>query len=267
MGINMFRPKSRTLVVFSGGFDSASLLLATLALNDMDPKKVVALSFNYGQKHASELTAARTICTQLGIKQHIIDVRNWDMYNSSTCALMRGSSIPITKGKEYSEFTDDCRDDMGAVNTSVPFRNILFSVVATIKAHELGCQYVSLAVHKGDNNAFAYPDCSPKALAPLAEAIYHASNGLIELVAPFIEMQKYEIIQMIQSIDENVRSGLYKKWLEIIALSWSCYDGGEVHCGECATCLERRQAFTRMHIPDPTTYAKSTTVDVGRGLR
>lgn len=259
MTLNMLKSHKRSLVVFSGGFDSTSLLITTLAANEMDSQRVLALSFNYGQRHVTELAAAAAICKQLKITHKVIEMADWDIYNPRTCALMYGSDVLITKGKRYEEIVGAGRDEMGAVNTSVPMRNVLFAVVAAIKAYEYGCQNVSLAVHKGDNDAFSYPDCSFDTLAPLSNAIGNASMEHVQLLAPFIGLQKWQIIKEVR----NYGIAVFNMWLDVIGQSWSCYDGKDLHCGECATCLERQDAFKQAGVADPTQY-KSMCADKGK---
>lgn len=233
---------NKTLVIFSGGFDSTTLLLETVENQGRD--NVVALSFNYGQKHDKEIKQAIQICKKLRVKHEVIDSYTWGLYKASTCSLMRGSNLEITHGKTYDDITEDDRDGMGAVNTSVPLRNVLFSVVAAIKAVEYGCANVLLAVHMGDSKNYAYPDCSPATINALRDTIMAATNSTICLGAPYIFNTKSEIAE---------RLGRTKN-KELIALSWSCYEGGDKHCGTCATCLERKAAFKDAGLNDPTEY-------------
>ena len=234
---------NKTLVIFSGGFDSTTLLLETVEKQGRD--NVIALSFNYGQKHDKEIKQATKICALLRVRHEIVDSYTWGLYKASTCSLMRGSDLEITHGKTYDDITEDDRDGMGAVNTSVPLRNVLFGVVAAIKAVEYGCERVLLAVHMGDNKNYAYPDCSPATISALHKTIMAATNGMVCLVAPYIYITKGEIAE---------RLALAKN-KELIAFSWSCYEGGEKHCGTCATCLERKAAFLAASMNDPTEYA------------
>lgn len=238
----------KVLVVFSGGFDSTSLLIQAVASHGV--KNVVALSFDYGQKHDRELKAATHICWKLEVAHHIIKTKDWGLYTPKMSALLRGSAQQIPH-KRYDALEEQDRDKMGAIKTSVPLRNPLFAIVASIKAFELGCNVVQLAIHMGDGMHYSYPDCQPATLAPLAQAISSATNGAVELEFPYINLRKFEIAEMLNT-DPNTSAC----WNELIGSSWSCYEGGKTQCGECPTCLERRDAFARADIDDPTFYTE-----------
>ena len=239
---------SKVLVVFSGGFDSTSLLIQAVAVHGV--KNVVALSFDYGQKHDRELKTATHICWKLEVTHHIIKMKDWGLYTPKMSALLRGSAQQIPH-KSYDALGEQDRDKMGAIKTSVPLRNPLFALVASIKAFELGCDVVLLAVHMGDSMNYSYPDCQPATLVPLAQAISAATNGAVKLDLPYINLKKFEIAEMLDSDPDTSAC-----WNALIGSSWSCYEGGKTQCGECSTCLERRDAFARADVEDPTVYTE-----------
>lgn len=238
----------KTLVVFSGGFDSTSLLLKECAHIHNPAKRVVALTFDYGQRHRKEIQVAQDICKLINVRHIILNVSN-HIFDTSLSALLQGSTGAIHH-KQYEQFTAEERDRFGAVNTSVPLRNPLFAIIAAIKAAELHCDYVKMAIHMGDSANYAYPDCSPGCLLPLNQAVMAATNDMIRLCFPFLRRTKGQIARDCAS-DLNVA----RLWHTVIGRSWSCYEGGELQCGQCATCLERRAAFVYAGLVDPTKYA------------
>jgi len=238
----------KTLVVFSGGFDSTSLLVEEVAHTQNSAKRIVALTFNYGQRHHKEIQVAQDICEVLKVPHLIIDISN-NIFDASLSALLQNSS-DVIHHKKYAQFGTAERDRFGAVNTSVPLRNPLFAIIAAIKAAELHCDCVKMAVHMDDCMDYAYPDCCPECLLTLNQVVRVATNNLIRLHFPFLQISKARIAKNCAS-DPAVS----RLWYSIIGRSWSCYEGGELHCGQCATCLERRAAFVSTGLVDPTKYA------------
>jgi 7-cyano-7-deazaguanine synthase len=104
--------------------------------------------------------------------------------------------------------------------------------------------YVAAAVHAGDHAV--YPDCRPEFIQAFDDMERFATAGFsvpgFEVVAPFVHWSKAEIAA------EGFR--LNVPWED----TWSCYMGGDIHCGRCGTCVERAEAFHLANIPDPTTY-------------
>lgn len=206
-----------THVSFSGGLDSTALLYRAISLRG--PKQVRAVSINYGQRHARELAAAKEITDLLGVRWATLDLRG----------LLAGSSL-IDSGEEvpeghYAEAT--------MTATVVNGRNLLFA--AAIIAQTQPGDEVWLGVHAGDH--FIYPDCRPEFVAGLAAA---ARAYDVTVRAPWVEMSKAEVV----AAERDAPLGL----------SWSCYKGGEVHCGRCGTCVERAEAFALAGVSDPTIY-------------
>jgi 7-cyano-7-deazaguanine synthase len=128
--------------------------------------------------------------------------------------------------------------------TVVPNRNaILLSISYGVAVAE-GAEVVATGVHAGDH--FVYPDCRPEFIKAFDEmqktAVEGFGDGLLRLYAPFVEWSKADIVATGARLDVPY------------ADTWSCYEGGEVHCGECGTCVERREAFQLAGVQDPTIY-------------
>lgn len=221
--------KPLAVLSFSGGMDSTTLA-AHYAREDY---RLLLLSFDYGQRHgAAELNAARKVAEHLGAEHHVVDL-------TSVTPLLSGSaltdpSVDVPDG-HYAE------ESMRA--TVVPNRNAIMANIAVGAASARGAELVGLGVHAGDHAV--YPDCRPEfvdaldALAAVALAGFHTPK----IATPFVAWSKTEIASYAQRIGAPVH------------LSWSCYKGGDVHCGTCGTCVERKEAFADALVPDPTEYA------------
>ena len=216
----------KTVVVFSGGLDSTVLLYHLLALGD----EVLAISFDYGQRHRRELLHAQTIAAKLGVEWEIADV-------SRISPLLAGSSqtsstIPVPHG-HYADET--------MKQTVVPNRNMIMIAVAGGWALSRRFDRVAYGAHTGDHTI--YPDCRPEFVEALRRALSLADWHTIDLFCPFLDLTKAEIVARGASLGADFAS------------TWSCYEGGETHCGLCGTCNERREAFALAAVPDPTVYA------------
>lgn len=212
-----------SLIVLSGGMDSVSLLYVrreTIAL---------AVTFDYGSNHAErEIAMARENCRRLDIEHLVIPLDFMAKYFKS--ALLEGAdAIPDA---------DYATENMTA--TVVPFRNgIMLSIAAGI-AESRGLKRVLIANHSGDHAI--YPDCRPEFISAMSEATRRGTYPGIVVDAPFTNLTKAEIARQGSAAGAD------------FSLTYSCYKGGEHHCGKCATCRERRQAFLDAGLPDPTVY-------------
>lgn len=191
------------------------------------------IGFNYGQRHSKELDFLKEQAQTLSCDLTVVDM-------SFMGKLLGGSSltsddVTVPDG-HYQEETMRV--------TVVPNRNaIMLSIAAGIAAGE-GAEILATGIHAGDH--YIYPDCRPSFFEPFAEATEQAVLGVaidtFHLEAPFIEMDKSEI-------------AAYGTRLNVpYDITWSCYKGGEIHCGSCGTCFERREAFELAQVSDPTTY-------------
>jgi 7-cyano-7-deazaguanine synthase len=108
-------------------------------------------------------------------------------------------------------------------------------------AESRGAEAVVIAAHSGDHAI--YPDCRESFLEPMARAIREGTYARIELLRPFVAMDKAAIARRGAELGVD------------FSRTWSCYKGGEIHCGTCGTCVERREAFQLAVLPDPTAYA------------
>ena len=212
-----------SLIALSGGVDSTTLLY------EYREEIACAVGFDYGSKHnARELAAAEAICRELEIPYLIIPLAFIEEYFRSDL-LLSGGEMQLG---DYSE--------ENISSTVVPFRNgIMLSVLAGL-AESRNLQQVLIANHFGDHAI--YPDCRESFVKPMGEAITAGTSNGVKLVAPYTTLTKAEIVA------RGTRLGVpYGK-------TYSCYQGGERHCGRCGTCRERHDAFVANGLEDPTLY-------------
>lgn len=212
-----------SLIALSGGVDSTTLLY------EYREEVACAVGFDYGSKHnAQELAAAKAICRELEIPYLIIPLAFIGEYFRSDL-LLSGGEMQLG---DYSE------ENMSS--TVVPFRNgIMLSILAGL-AESRDLQQVLIANHFGDHAI--YPDCRESFVKPMGEAITAGTSNGVKLVAPYTKLTKAEIVA------RGTRLGVpYGK-------TYSCYQGGERHCGRCGTCRERHEAFVANGLEDPTLY-------------
>ncbi|MBN2507048.1 MAG: 7-cyano-7-deazaguanine synthase QueC [Verrucomicrobia bacterium] len=218
----------RVVVLVSGGMDSVVALYAARERHEV----VGALSFWYGAKHhPKELPFAAWHCERLGVPHRVITLE-------FVAALFRSDLLesggPIPDG-HYEEQT--------MKRTVVPFRNGILLSVAAGYAESIAAQGVVIAAHAGDHAI--YPDCRKDFMRAMAGAIRAGTYGRVEVLRPFLRLTKGQIAARGRELGVD------------FARTWSCYKGGDAHCGTCGTCVERREAFREAGLPDPTSYASA----------
>lgn len=218
----------KTVVILSGGMDSSTLLY--FHAKEAVPGDVVkAISFDYGQRHRRELESAAKVCAGLGVEHLVLDIRPVAAHFGDS-ALLGGEPVP------HGHYEDESMK-----KTVVPNRNMVMIAIATSVAIASGARRVSYAAHAGDHAI--YPDCRPGFAEALAKAVSMCDWSEVELSRPFIDLTKTNIVTLGRLIGVPFQD------------TWSCYEGGEKHCGLCGTCVERKEAFVNAGVPDPTEYA------------
>lgn len=216
----------KIVVTLSGGMDSTALLYHLKKLGH----EVLPISFNYGQRHRRELISASQVSAALGVPHTIVDL-------TSLNAIMRGSSLTDPSiAVPHGHYADPSMKV-----TVVPNRNMILLAAAAAYAISEKADALAIAAHAGDHAV--YPDCRPEFHEAMAAAFQLCDYNPLQLLRPFIGIDKASIATLGQ------QAGV--PW----ELTWSCYEGGEVHCGKCGTCVERREAFQVAGIQDPTVYA------------
>lgn len=225
---NPNKPKlnAAALVLLSGGMDSGTCLrLAREAFG----ASVVGVSVDYGQRHKKELQYAEAQCAYSGCRHMTIKAPE------PPSSMLTDPSIEVPN-ISYDEIT-------GVSPTYVPFRNgLLLSVIAGLAQDAEGCQAIYFGAHSEDAANWAYPDCTPEFIGAMANAIYIGTYRKVRLHTPLQWLMKSEIVELGHKVGTP--------W----HLTWSCYKGGETHCGTCPTCISRREAFEKAGVKDPTIY-------------
>lgn len=222
----------KALVLFSGGVDSTTCL--AIAIDKYGADEVLALSVSYGQKHDKELQAAKKIAAHYGVRFMQLDLAK--IFEDSNCSLLQGADADIPK----ESYSDQLKETDGKpVSTYVPFRNGLFLSAAASVALSHECTEIYYGAHSDDAAGNAYPDCSAEFNESINRAIYLGSGGQLTVIAPFIGMNKAQVVA------EGLRLHVPYE------LTWSCYEGGEKPCGVCGTCRDRAEAFRANGIADP----------------
>jgi 7-cyano-7-deazaguanine synthase len=226
----------KVVAVVSGGLDSTVLVyhLRDLGLD------VSMISFDYGQRHRKELDHAKKTASRFAIEHEIVDLTN--VTNLISRSVLTDHSRDVPDG-HYAENT--------MKQTVVPNRNAIMLNIAAGWAITLSATSIATAIHAGDH--YIYPDCRPVFREKLSEMLKVANEGFIEkffsVRAPFVNSTKGDIVKL--------GDALGVEWSE----TWSCYKGGEIHCGSCGTCFERREAFAEAGIEDPTPYLATPHFD------
>ncbi len=190
------------------------------------------IAVDYGQRHKKEISYARRCAGRLGAGFEVVDISN-------VGRLLSGSALTDEVEVPHGHYA---ADNMAV--TVVPNRNAIMLSIAYGVAVARESTLVAAAMHAGDH--YVYPDCRPEFIeafeAMERKAVEGFGNPSLRLYAPFIHKTKAEIV------------GIGAKLGVPYEETWSCYEGGEVHCGLCGTCNERKEAFEIAGVPDPTVY-------------
>lgn len=215
----------KTLLICSGGLDSVCLAYHLAHKNALHS----IVTFDYNQRHKKEISFAQAQAQALNVPFQRFDLTLLSAALTGS-ALTQGYNVP---DGHYAQETMKI--------TEVPNRNAIFLTIAFAHATAIGANHVALAVHGGDH--FIYPDCRADFLQKFEEMEQLSLEGKVKLYAPYVTNTKSEIVQ------DGARYNVP------FANTWSCYKGGEFHCGRCGTCVERQEAFFEAGVKDPTRYA------------
>ena len=209
---NLSSKMKDSIIVLSGGMDSTTLL------HDRKDQIALAVTFNYGSRHnAREIECAKINCKILGIEHIVIPLEFMGKYFKSSL-LIGGDEIP------EGHYADE-----NMKSTVVPFRNGIMLSIAAGLAESRGLKKVMLANHGGDHAI--YPDCRPGFVDAMSKAIEEGTYDGIIIDAPYTSITKSDIARIGKRIGVDYN------------LTYSCYKGGEKHCGKCGTCVERMEAL------------------------
>lgn len=212
-----------SVIIVSGGMDSITLLY------DHKDEIALGISFDYGSNHnAREIPFAKMHCERLGIKHITINLDFMHQYFKSS--LLDGAEA-IPEG----HYADD-----NMKSTVVPFRNGIMLSIAIGIAESNNLDQVFIANHGGDHTI--YPDCRPEFINAIDAAATAGTYNNVKVVAPYTKITKNDIARIGKKLGIDYTE------------TWSCYKGGEVHCGKCGTCVERKEALAEAGIEDKTIY-------------
>jgi 7-cyano-7-deazaguanine synthase len=219
----------KAVAVVSGGLDSVTLA----HLLHSEGWSLHLLALDYGQRHVKELQFARACAQRLGAHIDIVDL-------SSLKLLLHGSALTDDIAVPHGHYAAPSMSI-----TVVPNRNAIFLAVAYGAAVADEAEMVAVGVHAGDHPI--YPDCRPAFIQSFEAMQRVATEGCghpdLHLHAPFVQLGKGDIVK--------IGAGLGVPFEQ----TWSCYEGGAIHCGQCGTCVERKEAFSLAGVADPTEYS------------
>ena len=220
----------KAIAIVSGGLDSVTLAYSLAS----EGWKLHLLAFDYGQRHKKELQFAEQCARNLDCEYSMVDL-------SSLRNVLHGSALTDDIDVPHGHYAAPSMSI-----TIVPNRNAIMLSVAYGAAVAENAELVATGVHAGDH--FIYPDCR----APFIEsfdamqrlAVEGCGHPDLRLLAPFVEYSKGDIVKLGAQLKVPFEK------------TWSCYEGNEIHCGGCGTCVERREAFAQAGVCDPTIYVK-----------
>lgn len=219
----------KAVTIVSGGMDSVTLAHWLKAQGH----DLHLVSFDYGQRHRRELECAKHQAQLLGAEHTIIDI-------SGIRPLLKGSALTDEVAVPHGHYAEESMR-----LTVVPNRNAIMLSIAWGLACSSEADVLACGVHAGDHHI--YPDCRPQFIEELGQALLTGTVGHrredLSLIAPFVGKTKTDIAAIGGELGVPFEH------------TWTCYEGGEVHCGKCGSCTERKEAFRDSGVPDPTVYA------------
>ena len=221
--------KEKAVIILSGGIDSTTLCYK-YAKDNFD---IYSLTIIYGQRHSREVESAKKVAGALGISHKVVDLSPLQLLLSGSALTDPGVAVPEVP--EKAEFFETLK------STIVPNRNSILLSIAIGYAQSIGANNIFFGAHHSDRGV--YPDCRKEFVEAFETAERLANdNQNLKIEAPFVGMNKSEIVKLGSKLNVPFES------------TWTCYIGGELHCGSCSACNERKRAFSESGIKDPTKY-------------
>lgn len=218
---------TRAVVLFSGGQDSTTCLHWAMG----EYREVSAVSIDYGQRHRTELDAARRIAARLGVPHEVLGV--------PALAQLGGNALVDTDRAVAAR-------DGEVPTTFVPMRNVVLLSLAASRAvqwREPESSDPAVVVCGACEQDFSgYPDCRRKTMDALETALTMAVDGWVKIVTPLMRLSKADTVRLARSLPGC--------W-DSLALTVTCYHGRRPGCGECPACVLRRKGFDAAGETDP----------------
>tara|TARA_R110000803_G_scaffold51337_1_gene106191 strand:- start:6530 stop:7207 length:678 start_codon:yes stop_codon:yes gene_type:complete len=221
--------QNKKIVIFSGGLDSAVLLHDTV--REVGAENTTAITFDYDQKHSVELKYASAMAGRLGVAHEVVSLKSLSHLFGSSALVDKDKAVPTGLASSQS-----------LAQTIVPNRNMIMLALTAGWAINNGIREICYGGIDGER--IAYPDSSREFADAMAQALRLCHTEEIILSAPYSDKSKSDVIIIGACIGVRFED------------TWSCYNGGRHHCGECPTCLDRKSAFSLAGVPDPTKYEK-----------
>jgi len=227
--------KHNVLSVLSGGLDSS--IVTMILVEKYGPDRVVALSYDYGQKQKAELAKASELTSKLGVGHKILDLSILGEIAKPISANIGGTDVAMPT---ISDVLGDPQP-----KTYVPFRNlILLSLtMAQAEASKASHVFTGLQVH----DEYGYWDTTQKFVDSLNNVASQNRTHKVEIVAPFSLLSKQEEINICKELGKD----------DLLIHTLSCYNPDEKgrSCGKCPTCAERIANFGKVKMVDPVPYS------------
>lgn len=222
----------KAVVLLSGGLDSATSL--AIAVDKFGSDNVSALTVYYGQRHEKEISCAKKIADYYNVKHYEFNAA--EIFKYSDSALLNKSDKNLSPSTYAEQIKNNPR-----VDTYVPFRNGLMISIAASFADSIYNEdtEIFIGVHQDDSAVNAYADCREDFINAIGKAVNIGTYNKIKIIAPFLGKTKADIVKIGLSLKVPYE------------YTWSCYERGEVPCGKCATCLDRKKAFELNGVKDP----------------
>lgn len=210
-------------MVLSGGQDSTTCLY--WAIRRFDQSHVVALTFDYGQRHEVEVDCARNIAAHAGIEHHVLPINTFaDLAGNA----LLDTGMPIDGGSEST-----------LPNTFVPGRNLIFLTFAAAFAWPRGITDMVTGVAQTDFSG--YPDCREETILSLQETLRLGMQRRFTIHTPLMHLTKRETVLLADQLGA----------LDAMAMTITCYNGEQPPCGDCPACVLRARGFADAGLRDP----------------
>ena len=220
---------NKAVIIASGGIDSSTLLYKMVK----EGFEVYVLTFIYGQKHLKEIEYAKSIAEKLDVNHKVVDLSSMKVLLSGSA--LTDSSVEVPEVPETAEHYETLQ------STIVPNRNAIFLSIAIGYAVSLKANHVFFGAHFSDRGV--YPDCRKEFVDAFQESERLANdNSDLIIDAPFVDIDKSDIVKLGAELGVPFQQ------------TWTCYKGGEMHCGVCSSCRESKRAFVDSGVTDPTEY-------------
>lgn len=223
------------LSVMSGGLDSG--IMTMMLVEKYGADRVVALSYDYGQKQRIELEKAAELCDKLGVGHKVIDLAILGKIAEPISANISGTSV------EMPTIQDVLGDPQP--KTYVPFRNLILLSLTMAQAEASDCSHVFTGLQVHDE--YGYWDTSQKFVDGVNAIAAQNRTHKVQVVAPFSHLSKYDEILIAQEMGKQ----------DLLASTLTCYNPNEAgeSCGKCPSCAERIQNFAKAGIEDLIPYS------------